>query len=185
MGAEWLIRIVDRDRQREQRHEALPNENFLLLAANENRDLAGAFDRLVGCLVARQQRLRRIDCRRRLDRVAAHRSRFRIGAVPLRTRSGCAIVAAARIAVGCLAPSVATFIVVCGSGFDLGTNTLACANSVGVNSSRATITRTPSLVMGHSLIAKSWDMRMQPCEAGCPGSSPSCSATPDQVMRCM
>ena len=26
---------------------------------------------------------------------------------------------------------------------------------------------------------------MQPCEAGCPGTTPSCIATPDQVMRCM
>src|SRR6516165_4247993 len=77
------------------------------------------------------------------------------GAASLGTRSGCSMVASASFAVGCAAPSVAAFIAVCSStGFDLGTNNLACANSVGVSSLRVTITRTPSLVMGHSLIAK-------------------------------
>ena len=27
--------------------------------------------------------------------------------------------------------------------------------------------------------------RMQPCDAGCPGTTPACNAIPDQVMRCM
>src|SRR6516162_10709099 len=76
-------------------------------------------------------------------------------AASLGTRSGCSMAASASFAVGCAAPSVAAFIAVCSStGLDLGTNNLACANSVGVSSLRVTITRTPSLVMGHSLIAK-------------------------------
>jgi hypothetical protein len=52
------------------------------------------------------------------------------------------------------------------AGFGVGTNSLACSKSTGATSWRDTITRTPSLVTGHSLAAKSCDMRMQPCEAG-------------------
>src|SRR5262249_31631286 len=102
------------------------------------------------------------------------------GAASLSTRSGCAIIASVSSAFGC---AVDPFIAVCGSaGFDLATNNLACANSAGVNSSRATITRTPSLVMGHNFFAQSWDMRIQPCQAGCPGNTPSCNANPHQAM---
>ena len=48
-----------------------------------------------------------------------------------------------------------------------------------------TITRTPILVMLHSRVANSCGRRMQPWDAGWPGTTPSCIATPDQVMRCM
>jgi hypothetical protein len=52
------------------------------------------------------------------------------------------------------------------SGFGFGANSLACSNGRGATSSRATTTRTPSLVIGHSLRAKSFVSRMHPCEAG-------------------
>src|SRR5262249_57267989 len=82
-------------------------------------------------------------------------------------------------------PSVGTLVATCGSGLGFGTNSLGCEKSAGASSLRVTITRTPRSVMGHSFLAKSCDIRMQPCEAGWPGSTPSCNATPDQVMRCM
>ena len=55
----------------------------------------------------------------------------------------------------------------------------------GATSLRETITRAPSLVIPQSRMAKSVEVRMQPWEAGWPGSTPWWIATPDQVMRCM
>ncbi len=84
-----------------------------------------------------------------------------------------------------LNPSVMPFIATWASGFGLGTNRLGCAKSTGATSLRVTITRAPSLVVGQSRAANSRGKRMQPCEAGTPGNTPSCIATPDQVRRCM
>ena len=47
------------------------------------------------------------------------------------------------------------------------------------------MTRALILVQLYILTAKAGGMRMQPCEAGYPGSTPACMATPDQVIRCM
>ena len=66
-----------------------------------------------------------------------------------------------------------------------GANGLGMSISTGATSSRVTITRTPILVTFQSNWANLLVSRMQPCEAGWPGRGPSCSAAPDQVMRCM
>ena len=66
-----------------------------------------------------------------------------------------------------------------------GLKSAGCAMSTGVMSSRTTTTRMPILVRSNSCSAKPCGMRMQPCDAGWPGSTPACSAIPDQVMRCM
>jgi hypothetical protein len=71
------------------------------------------------------------------------------------------------------------------SGIGFGANSRPWAISTGATSLRAMITRTPSLVRCQRRTAKSPVSRMQPCEAGWPGSTPSCMATPDQVIRCM
>jgi hypothetical protein len=48
VGAERLICFLDHDRNIEQWHEALPDENLLLLAADEYRHLSAPFGRLAG-----------------------------------------------------------------------------------------------------------------------------------------
>ena len=69
-----------------------------------------------------------------------------------------------------LNPSVGGFIAIRGSaGFGFGANRTGCAKSTGASSGRAMITRTPSLVVGHSRAANSVGRRMQPCEAGYAG----------------
>jgi hypothetical protein len=79
-------------------------------------------------------------------------------------------------------PALATL---SGTGDAAGTGRAACVSSCASTSSGATTTRAPILVMPHSSAAKAGVSRMQPCEAGYPGTTPACSATPDQVMRCM
>src|SRR5436190_23364318 len=59
------------------------------------------------------------------------------------------------------------------------------AISIGRISPDAMITRVPRLVRCHSRVANSFFRRIQPCEAGYPGRTPACSATPDQVTRCI
>jgi hypothetical protein len=106
--------------------------------------------------------------------------------VALRPASVVVVVASAtRTGRAVFKPSVGPFIATCASGFGFGTNRLGCWKSTGATSLRLTITRAPSLVVGHSRAANSRGSRMQPCEAGTPGSTPSCIATPDQVRRCM
>ena len=68
-------------------------------------------------------------------------------------------------------------------GFD--TKRCELAISTGRTSSRAMITRVPRFARCQSRIAKSFVRRIQPCDAGRPGTTPACSAIPDQVMRCM
>src|SRR5262249_56635796 len=70
-------------------------------------------------------------------------------------------------------------------GISLCTNRCGSANSVGLSSEFAIMTRVLSLVRRYSRTAKSCGMRIQPCDALWPILSPSCIATPDQVMRCM
>src|SRR5277367_3015297 len=57
--------------------------------------------------------------------------------------------------------------------------------STGWTSPCAMITRVPRFVRCQSRTAKSFFKRMQPCDAGCSGTTPACNAIPDQVMRCM
>jgi len=66
-----------------------------------------------------------------------------------------------------------------------GMNRAGWAISMGVTSVGATITRIPSRVRSNKRAAKSYGSRMQPWDAGYPGSGPPWSAMPDQVMRCM
>src|SRR5712671_5855983 len=60
-----------------------------------------------------------------------------------------------------------------------------CAISYGAASPRVMTTRAPTLVMPHKRTANRSGRRIQPWEAGWPGTTPACSATPDQVIRCM
>src|SRR6201987_493398 len=69
--------------------------------------------------------------------------------------------------------------------FGFGTKSCGLAISAGRISSCAIITRVPRFVRCQSRMAKSFVTRMQPCEAGYPGTTPACNAIPDQVMRCM
>jgi len=62
---------------------------------------------------------------------------------------------------------------------------VAEAMSTGAASPGITITRMPILVRSNSRSANPCGMRMQPCDAGWPGSTPACNAIPDQVIRCM
>ena len=71
-----------------------------------------------------------------------------------------------------------------GSGL-IGVNRRGCENSVGASVFCAIRTRTPTLVVLKRLTANDPGIRMHPCDAGWPGNTPSCIATPDQVMRCM
>src|SRR6266516_857539 len=71
------------------------------------------------------------------------------------------------------------------AAFGLDTKSFGWAISTGPISSDAMITRVPRLVRCHSRMANSFFKRIQPCEAGCPGRTPACSAIPDQVMRCI
>src|SRR6266536_5301242 len=57
--------------------------------------------------------------------------------------------------------------------------------ATGATSPWVMMTRTPSLVMPHIWRANAPGRRMQPCDAGEFGTTPSCMATPDQVIRCM
>ena len=66
-----------------------------------------------------------------------------------------------------------------------GEGSAGCEISVGATSCGAMTTRSPIRVSPQSLAAKPAGRRMQPCEAGWPGTTPRCMATPDQVMRCM
>ena len=72
-----------------------------------------------------------------------------------------------------------------GRGAGTGTSASGASVSSGTTSCSDTITRTPIRVAFHNCIAKARGRRMQPCDAGRPVTCPSCSATPDQVMRCM
>src|SRR5215468_9327958 len=60
-----------------------------------------------------------------------------------------------------------------------------CVISYGAASPRVMTTRTPTLVMPHKRTANRSGRRIQPWDAGWPGTTPACSATPDQVIRCM
>src|SRR6202051_4993741 len=59
-----------------------------------------------------------------------------------------------------------------------------CEKLAGDISPGATTTRAPILVQFHILTAKAIGMRMQPCDAGEPGSPPACLATPAHVIPC-
>src|SRR5579871_5679665 len=72
-----------------------------------------------------------------------------------------------------------------GCGTTLSAASSGCEKFAGVTSPGVTMTRAPILVQPYSLTAKAIGMRMQPCEAGYPGSTPACIATPDHVIRCM
>src|SRR6476659_4724525 len=69
----------------------------------------------------------------------------------------------------------------CGSVIGCGTTFCAaskgCENLAGVISPGVTTTRAPILVQFHILMAKAIGIRMQPWEAGYPGSTPACMAT--------
>src|SRR6266850_2207614 len=54
--------------------------------------------------------------------------------------------------------------------------------SYGAASPRVMTTRAPTLVMPHKRTANRSGKRIQPWEAGWPGTTPACSATPDQVI---
>jgi hypothetical protein len=71
------------------------------------------------------------------------------------------------------------------AGVSLGTGSRACSIGTATASSGVTTTRVPSLVIPHSSAANLCGSRMHPWEAGYPGTTPPCSATPDQVRRCM
>src|SRR5258707_7022225 len=60
-----------------------------------------------------------------------------------------------------------------------------CVISNAAASPRVMMTRAPTLVMPHRRTANRSGRRMQPWEAGWPGTTPACRATPDQVIRCM
>src|SRR5712671_53129 len=60
-----------------------------------------------------------------------------------------------------------------------------CVISYGAASPRVMTTRAPTLVMPHKRTANRSGRRIQPWEAGWPGTTPACIATPDQVIRCM
>ena len=66
-----------------------------------------------------------------------------------------------------------------------GVNRRGCENSVGSTGRFVTRTLTPTFVVRKSRFANASGKRMQPCEAGCPGTTPWCIAMPDQVMRCI
>src|SRR6516165_1892317 len=66
-----------------------------------------------------------------------------------------------------------------------GVNKRGCENSVGSTGWLVTRTRTPTLVVRKSRLANASGKRMQPCDAGCPGTTPWCIAMPDHVMRCI
>src|SRR6202011_1113291 len=72
-----------------------------------------------------------------------------------------------------------------GCGAALCATSSGCEKLAGLISPGAMTTRAPILVQFHILMAKAVGMRIQPCDAGYPGSTPACIATPDQVMRCM
>ena len=71
------------------------------------------------------------------------------------------------------------------AGSRLSVNKRSLEIATGVTSPCVMMTRTPSLVMPHICRANAPGRRMQPCDAGWLGTTPSCMATPDQVMRCM
>src|SRR5580692_12822819 len=64
----------------------------------------------------------------------------------------------------------------CGTTFTAASK--GCEKLAGVTSPGVTMTRAPILVQPYILTAKAIGMRMQPCDAGCPGSTPACMATP-------
>jgi len=72
-----------------------------------------------------------------------------------------------------------------GAGRNLGTGKKALEISTGVGSRRAIMTRLPICVMPQNCCANPSGSLMQPCEAGWPGTTPKCIATPDHVMRCI
>src|SRR5205807_5111595 len=72
----------------------------------------------------------------------------------------------------------------CGTTFIVASS--GCEKLTGVMiSPGVTKTRAPILVQFHIFTANDIGMRMQPCDAGYPGSTPACMATPDQVIRCI
>src|SRR5258708_22608702 len=87
-------------------------------------------------------------------------------------------------------PPVVSGNLACASPFDtagsrLSVNKRSLEIATGVTSPCVMMTRTPSLGMPHICRANAPGRRMQPCDDGGLGTTPSCMATPDQVMRCM
>ena len=164
MRSQRLLRILDPDRAIEQRREALTHEEPARFAAHENGDRDG---------------LSRCDCRpsgawsleigdllrvgigrqRGMHRRGRHHGVIRTGSRRLRADRKTA--------------------------FGFAAKRRGLAISTGRISSGAMITRVPRLVRCHSRTAKSLFRRIQPCEAGYPGTTPACSAIPDHVMRCI
>src|SRR5262249_60264882 len=71
------------------------------------------------------------------------------------------------------------------AGSCLSVNKRSLEIATGVTSPWVMMTRTPSLVMPHIWRANAPGRRMQPCDAGGLGTTPSGMATPDQGMRCL